>query len=344
MRKQLICAAATLTIALPVLSIAAAQPADEFYKGKNVDLYIGYSSGGGYDTYARLLARHMDRHLPGNPSIVPKNQPGAGSLVLANWLYNVAPKDGTAFGTVGRGVAFDPLLGSEKAQFDPTKFNWIGSMNDEVSVCVAWHTSGITSFEQLRDKTLVVGGTGPTADTDQFPKVLNGTLGTKFDIISGYPGGNDISLAMERGEVKGRCGWSWSSIVATRKDWIDQGKIKILVQLSTQKHPDLPNVPLIMDFAKTPEQKQILQLVFARQAMGRPFVAPPDLPKERVAALRRAVMATLKDQQLLDEAKKMNLEINPVSGENVQALVEEAYKTPKPVAEKVANMLGRQGS
>ena len=197
MRKQLICAAATLTIALPVLSIAAAQPADEFYKGKNVDLYIGYSSGGGYDTYARLLARHMDRHLPGNPSIVPKNQPGAGSLVLANWLYNVAPKDGTAFGTVGRGVAFDPLLGSEKAQFDPTKFNWIGSMNDEVSVCVAWHTSGITSFEQLRDKTLVVGGTGPTADTDQFPKVLNGTLGTKFDIISGYPGGNDISLAME---------------------------------------------------------------------------------------------------------------------------------------------------
>src|SRR5918999_2019526 len=268
MRKQLICAAATLTIALPVLSIAAAQSADDFFKGKNVDLYIGYSSGGGYDTYARLLARHMDRHLPGDTNIVPKNQPGAGSLVLANWLYNVAPKDGTAFGTIGRGAAFDPLLGSEKAQFDPTKFNWIGSMNDEVSVCVAWHTSGITSFEQLMDKTLVVGGTGPTADTDQFPKVLNGALGTKFDIISGYPGGNDISLAMERGEVKGRCGWSWSSIVATRKDWIDQGKIKILVQLSTQKHPDLPNVPLIMDFAKTPEQKQILQLVFARQAMG----------------------------------------------------------------------------
>jgi tripartite-type tricarboxylate transporter receptor subunit TctC len=204
MRKQLLCGAAALLIAAPVLATIKAQAADDFYKGKNVDLYIGYSSGGGYDTYARLLARHMDRHLPGKPSIVPKNMPGAGSLVLANWLYNVAPKDGTAFGTVGRGAPFDPLLGSKKAKFDPTKFNWIGSMNDEVSVCVAWHTSGITSFEQLMDKKLVVGGTGPTADTDQFPKVLNGTLGTKFDIISGYPGGNDISLAMERGEVKGR--------------------------------------------------------------------------------------------------------------------------------------------
>ena len=214
-------------------------------------------------------------------------------------------------------------------------------MNDEVSVCVAWHTSGITSFEQLMDQKLVVGGTGPTADTDQFPKVLNGTLGTKFDIITGYPGGNDISLAMERGEVKGRCGWSWSSIVATRKDWVDQGKIKILVQLSTAKHPDLPNVPLIMDFAKTPEQKQILKLVFTRQAMGRPFVAPPGVPKERVAVLRDAFMATLKDKQFLADAEKMKLEINPVSGQKVQELIQETYATPKPVADKVATMLGR---
>jgi tripartite-type tricarboxylate transporter receptor subunit TctC len=344
MRKPALCFIAALTIALPVLTTSIAQAVDDFYKDKNVDLYIGYSSGGGYDVYARLLARHMDRHLPGNPTVVPKNMPGAGSLALANWLYNVAPKDGTAFGTIGRGAAFDPLLGSEKAQFDPTKFNWIGSMNDEVSVCVAWHTSGITSFDQLMDKELVVGGTGPTADTDQFPKVLNGTLGTKLKIISGYPGGNDISLAMERGEVKGRCGWSWSSVVATRKDWLDQGKIKVLVQLSTHKHPDLPNVPLIMDFAKTPEQKQILQLVFARQAMGRPFVAPPGLPAERVATLRTAFMETMKDKQFLAEADKMKLEINPVSGEKVQDLVEAAYQTPKLVAEKVATMLGRHGS
>lgn len=340
MRKRIFAAATVIGIALPVLA-ATAQTKDDFYKDKNVELYIGYSSGGGYDVYARLLARHMDRHLPGKPTLVVKNMPGAGSLVLANWLYGAAPKDGTAFGTVGRGVAFDPLLGSDKAKFDPTKFNWIGSMNDEVSVCVAWHTSGITSFEQLMDQKLVVGGTGPTADTDQFPKVLNGTLGTKFDIITGYPGGNDISLAMERGEVKGRCGWSWSSIVATRKDWVDQGKIKILVQLSTAKHPDLPNVPLIMDFAKTPEQKQILKLVFTRQAMGRPFVAPPGVPKERVAVLRDAFMATLKDKQFLADAEKMKLEINPVSGQKVQELIQETYATPKPVADKVATMLGR---
>src|SRR4029079_10855337 len=164
----------------------------------------------------------MGRFIPGNPTIVPKNMPGAGSLVLANWLYNVAAKDGTAFGMIGRGTAFDPLLGSTKAQFDPTKYNWIGSMNDEVSVCVAWHTSGITTFDQLLKEKLVVGGTGPTADTDQFPKILNGTLGTKMEVITGYPGGNDISLAMERGEVKGRCGWSWSSIIATRKNWLDE--------------------------------------------------------------------------------------------------------------------------
>ena len=344
MLRPVICAAAALATTLSILPMRTAGAADNFYKGKTVELYIGYSSGGGYDTYARLLARHLGRHLPGNPTVVPKNMPGAGSLTLANWLYNVAPKDGTAIGTIARGAAFDPLLGEQKAQFDPTKYNWIGSMNDEVSVCVAWHTSGITSFDQLLKEKLVVGGTGPTADTDQFPKVLNGTLGTKMEVITGYPGGNDISLAMERGEVKGRCGWSWSSIIATRKNWLDEGKIKVLVQLSMQKHPDLPNVPLVTDLAKTPEQKQILQLVFARQVMGRPFVAPPDLPKERVDALRTAFMETMKDKEFLADAEKAKLEINAVSGEKVQALVEETYKTPKPVAEKVANMLGRHGS
>src|SRR5207237_205093 len=197
------------------------------------------------------LARHIGRFIPGNPTIVPKNMPGAGSLVLANWLYNVAPKDGSAFGMIGRGTAFDPLLGSTKAQFNAAKFNWIGSMNDEVSVCVAWHTSGIRTLEQVKHKELTVGGTGPAADTDQFPKVLNATIHIKFKIIHAYPGGNDIDLAMERGEVMGRCGWSWSSVIATHKSWIDEKKINVLVQLSLNKHADLPNAPLVMDFAKT---------------------------------------------------------------------------------------------
>src|SRR6266550_1455289 len=294
MRVGAIVRAAALLTLCPIAQAQAQNPA-AFYKGKSVDLYIGYSAGGGYDVYARALARQMTRFIPGNPAIVPKNMPGAGSLVLANWLYNVAARDGTAFGTIGRGTAFDPLLGSTKAQFDADKFNWIGSMNDEVSVCVAWHTTGIATLEQVMQKELTVGGTGPAADTDQFPKVLNATIHTKFKIIAGYPGGNDIDLAMERGEVMGRCGWSWSSVIATHKHWLDERKISVLVQLSLSKHPDLPNVPLVMDLARNDEQRQIFKLVFARQPMGRPFLAPPGVPVDRVAALRAAFMSALGD-------------------------------------------------
>src|SRR5712691_2422017 len=330
---------AVAMLAICPMTVARAQNPADFYAGKTVDLYIGYSAGGGYDVYARLLARHMARFIPGNPAIVPKNMPGAGSLLLANWLYNVAPKDGTVFGTIGRGTGFDPLLGSTKAQFDAAKLNWIGSMNDEVSVCVAWHTSGISTLEQVKHKELTVGGTGPAADTDQFPKVLNATLGTKFKLVAGYPGGNDVDLAMERGEVMGRCGWSWSSVIATHQHWIDEKKINILVQLSLSKHRDLPDVPLIMEFAKTDEQKQTFKLVFARQQMGRPFLAPPGIPPDRVAILRKAFMDTLKDREFLVEAEKMKLEINPVSGSAVQQIVQEVYQTPESVAAAVANMV-----
>jgi tripartite-type tricarboxylate transporter receptor subunit TctC len=329
---------AVALLLVPMAQAQAQNPA-AFYKGKSIDLYIGYSAGGGYDVYARALARHLGRFVPGNPTIVPKNMPGAGSLVLANWLYNVAAKDGTAFGMIGRGTAFDPLLGSTKAQFDAAKFTWIGSMNDEVSVCVAWHTSGITSLEQVMQKELTVGGTGPAADTDQFPKVLNATIHTKFKIIPGYPGGNDIDLAMERGEVMGRCGWSWSSVIATHKSWIDEKKINVLVQLSLNKHVDLPNVPLIMDFATTDKQRQIFKLVFARQPMGRPFLAPPGIPADRAAALRKAFMDTMKDPGFLTEADKMKLEINPVSGDAVQAIVQEVYQTPKSIAAAVSEIV-----
>ena len=323
------------------LPAAHAQSPTAFYSGKNVELYIGYSAGGGYDVYARLLARHMGRFIPGNPTIVAKNMPGAGSLLLANWLYNVAPKDGSVLGTIGRGTGFDPLLGSTKAQFDAARFNWVGSMNDEVSVCVAWHTSGVTTLEQLKQKELTVGGTGPAADTDQFPKVLNAVIGTKFRLVPGYPGGNDIDLAMERGEVMGRCGWSWSSVVATHQSWIDEKKINVLVQLSLSKHRDLPDVPLVMDFARNDAEKQIFKLVFARQPMGRPFLAPPGIPAERVAVLRKAFMDTMKDRDFLAEAEKMKLEINPVAGEAVQEIVGDVYGVPKSVAAAVANIVNR---
>jgi hypothetical protein len=265
--------------------------------------------------------------------------PGAGSLVLANWLYNVAPKDGSTFGMIGRGTGFDPLLGNTAAKFDGTKYNWVGSMNNEVSVCVAWHTSGITSYKQLQKREMVVGGTGPSADTDQFPRIMNGVLGTKYKIISGYPGGNDINLAMERGEVQGRCGWSWSSVKSTRWNWYTEKKVNVLIQLSLEKHDDLPKVPLVVDLATSPEQRQILSLVFARQALGRPLLAPPGIPQDRAAALRKAFMETMQDKQFRAEAAKAKLEINPISGDAVQKIMVNSAKTDPKILKRTAAML-----
>jgi tripartite-type tricarboxylate transporter receptor subunit TctC len=321
------------------ISPASAQAPADFYKGRNVELYIGYSVGGAYDLYARTIARHLGKHIPGNPTIVPKNLEGAGSLRLANWLYNVGAKDGTVFGTIGRGTALDPLLGSKGAQFQADKFTWIGSANNEVSVCVAWKGSGISKLEDTFTKELIVGGTGQAADTDQFPRILNGVLGTKFKIVTGYPGGNDVTLAMERGEVKGRCGWSWSSVVATHKRWIDDKSVTILVQLSLSKHPDLPDVPLVMDFAKNEDQQQMFKLIFARQVMGRPYLAPPGVPKDRADALRKAFDETMQDPEFRADAEKAQLEINPVNGGEVETLVKDLYQTPKPLADKAAEFI-----
>jgi len=333
-------AAAVAGWAAILAPFAYAQSPADFYKGKNVDLYIGYSVGGGYDLYARVLARHIGQHIPGNPTIVVKNMEGAGSLRLANWLYRVAPKDGSVFAIIGRGTGFEPLLGQQAAQFDGTKFTWIGSGNHEVSVCVAYgDRAGITKFADLQTKEMTVGGTGASADDDQFPKVVNGVLGTKMKIVSGYPGGNDVVLAMERGELQGRCGWSWSSVKATHGSWIAEKKLNILVQLALHKHPDLPDVPLITDLATTDKQRQVLRLIFARQAMGRPFLAPPGIPADRAAALRTAFMETMKDPAFIADAEKAQLEVNPVAGEELQKLVAEIYKTPPEIAKQAAQLL-----
>jgi tripartite-type tricarboxylate transporter receptor subunit TctC len=329
--------AAALIAMVPVP--ASADAVADFYKGKNVDLMVGFSAGGAYDLYARMIARHMGKHIPGTPTMVVKNLDGGGSLRLANALYNTMPKDGTVFATIARGAAFDPLFGNAAAQFDATKFGWIGSANDEVSVCAAWHTSGISKIEDIFTKELVVGGTGPSADTDQFPRIVNAVLGTKMRVVTGYPGGNDVSVAMERGEVGGRCGWSWSSIKTTKQDWYDQKKINIFVQLSLQKHADLPNVPLILDLAKTPEQRQIFTLVFARQALGRPFLAPPGLPPDRLEALRKAFMDTMKDPEFLAEADKAKFEITPLDGARAQQIIADAYKVDPAIAKKTAELM-----
>jgi tripartite-type tricarboxylate transporter receptor subunit TctC len=254
-------------------------------------------------------------------------------------MAKVAPKDGTAIAIISNGTAFDPVLGLPGAAFKGTDFYWLGSANNEVSVCVTMATSPIRTIQDAMSQAVTVGSTGASDDTAQFPRVLNGTIGTKFKVVTGYPGGNDVLVAMERGEVEGRCGWSWSSVKSTRPDWVNSGKINVLVQTALTKHKDLPNVPLVTDLAKTPEAKQILEMVFARQTMGRPFLAPPGTDPAYAAILRKAFMDTLNDPEFLAEAKRIKLEVDPVSGEDIAALVAKIYATPPEIAKKAAALL-----
>jgi tripartite-type tricarboxylate transporter receptor subunit TctC len=311
----------------------AADPIADFYKGKNVDMLIGYTTGGGYDLYARMVARHIGKHIPGNPNVVAKNVPGAGSLTLANQLANTLPKDGTQIGVVSRSAFLEPLYGNKDAKYKTTDFGWVGSANNEVSVCVSWHTSPVKTYEDLKTKPLIVGGTGPGADTDIFPVVMNNVLHTKLKLVTGYPGGNDILIAMERGEVDGRCGYSWSSAKSERADWVRDKKINILLQISTDKHPDLPNVPLIMDLVSSEKDKQTLQMIFSVQAWGRPFVTTPGVPMERLKALQEAFMATMKDPDLLKESEKAKLEIEPLPGPRIDQLIRQVAASPADVIE-----------
>jgi tripartite-type tricarboxylate transporter receptor subunit TctC len=328
-----------LFVPLALATPAPAQTPAEFYRGKTIELAIGTSVGGGYDVHGRLLARHMSKHIAGNPTVVPKNMEGAGGLRLANILYNTAPRDGTALGVILRSVAFEPLFGNKSAQFDPTRFTWIGSPSDEVSICVAWHTTGVTALSDLFSRELAVGSLGLGSDLSVFAKVINGVFGTRMKIVHGYPGGNEVMLALERGELGGRCAWSWSAAKATRKSWIDEKRVNIFVQTALNKHPDLPDVPLILDLAKTDDDRNILNLIFARQEMAWPYVAPPGVPADRAAALRKAFMDTMRDHEFLADAERAKLEIRPVTGEQIEELVGRLYATPAPLIQKTAEML-----
>ena len=327
-------------VATALLSPSAhAQSVAEFYKGKTVSMYIGFSAGGTYDLYGRVVARHMGKHIPGNPTVVPKNMEGAGSIRLTNYMYHQAPKDGTALATMGRGGAFGPLFGMKGAQFDAERFLWLGSANDEVSLCAAWHQSGITSFEEVRRKELIIAATGPGDESQTVPKIFNGVLGSKFKVIGGYPGSNEMTISIERNETQGRCAFSWASMKSVHRQWLDEKKINILIQLSYQKHPELQHVPLAGDLAKTQEEKQMINLFAARQVMGRPFFSTPDIPPDRAAALRKAFLDTLKDPEYEAEAEKLKLENTPVSGERVQQIVSEIYATPRAVVQKATELV-----
>lgn len=335
---KLILATMVLGSATALTGAAAADEVANFYKDKRITMWIGYSSGGGYDRYARTLSRHMGRHIPGNPKFVAKNKTGAGSLILTNEVYSTLPQDGTVIAAVGRGMAMEPLFGNKQAKFDPRNFGWLGSTNNEVSVCVSMSGTGIKTFRDLQTRGMTVGGTGKGGDTDTFPTVLNNLLETRFKLVTGYPGGNDINFAMEKGELDGRCGWSWSSVKATRGKWIKSGKINVLIQMSTAKHAEIPSsVPLIIDLAKSETDKKIMKLIFARQAWGRPFNTTPNVPKARLAALRAAFIATMKDPKYIADMKRQKLELNPISGQQIQKMIKDLYNSPKDLVALASN-------
>ncbi len=327
-----------LAVLLALAGLAkAADSVEDFYKGRNVSLVIGYSVGGGYDAYARLLARYIGKHIPGEPAIVPQQMTGAGSLRSANFIYSVAAKDGSVIGTFSRSMGIAPLLG--QAEFDSRKFTWLGSVTDDDTTCVTWKTSPIKTWADFLSKPSKFGGLGADADPDIWALLYKNVFGAKLQLVSGYPGTNDVTLAMERGEVDGLCGLSWSTIKTRHADWLKNHTVNIIVQAALKKEPEIASVPLASDLVTKPEQLQIMKLLLTAQAMARPFAAPPDIPGERKAALLAAFDATMKDADFLAEAKKLNFDVRPVDAATINGLLAEVYATPKDVIGKASKAI-----
>jgi tripartite-type tricarboxylate transporter receptor subunit TctC len=316
---------------------AAAQDAESFFRGKQLEILVGNAAGGGYDLYSRVLARHLGRHVPGNPGVVVKNVPGAGGLKLANDLYATTPKDGTSFGIFDRGVVIEPLLDNSGARFDATKFSSIGSIGKQVATCAAWYQAPVKTIQQALEQELVIGGTGPSATTT-YPTLLNAVIKTKFKIVSGYEGSGDIMLALERGEVQGVC-LSWPTLKSIKGDWVRDKKLVPLVQISLVSDPELAGVPLVQDIAKSDAARDMLQFFFAPNEFGRPYFAPPGVPADRLAALRRGFDATMKDPAFLADAEKSRMDVDPMTGEAMQALLQRIYAAPAAVIKGVADAM-----
>jgi tripartite-type tricarboxylate transporter receptor subunit TctC len=316
----------------------AAQTPDAVFAGKTVNMIIGFGPGGGYDLWARIIARHIGKHLPGNPTVAPQNMEGAGSYRAANFIYNVAPKDGTAVAAISRDAVLGPLTGAPGAQFDATKFSWLGTPAIETNVCIAYHTAAVKSVRDLLTKELVVADTGVGTGTHSYPKALNDILGFKFRIVGGYPSSADVFLAMERGEVQGFCE-SYDSVMVRRPDWIPGGTVAVLFQGGSKPNPELKGMPFIVDLAQKPEDKRAIEFLYAGQGIGRPFVAPPRLPADRLKILRDAFAATMTDPEFIAEAGLRKLTMDPESGENLEALVKKTYATPKPIIDRIGKLI-----
>lgn len=343
MQKKAGIAGLLATLFLMSFGPAVAETAAPFYRGKTITLQIGYGPGGGYDLYARQLARFYGQHIPGQPAIVTQNVPGAGSLKLANQIYNVAPRDGTTIGAIGREQVTAKLFGVPGVQFEATRMNWIGNMDQAASLCLVWSTSPIKTMADARKHEMTVGATGPASTTLTLPAALNQLLGYKFKVISGYPGGGAITLALERGEVQGRCSWSYASIVGTHPDWIRDKKIRFLSVAADRRLPELPDVPTIYELAQKEQDKQVLALIMASDTIARPFVAPPNVPAERLQALRDAFSATLHDPKFLAEAGKQDLELHPMDWKDMTKAIEKLYASPAAVVKAATDIIHNAG-
>ena len=323
--RSAVCAVATLAVlAIP----AHAQDVAGFYRGKQITLVIGYGPGGGYDLYARMLSRFIGAHIPGNPTIVPQNMPGAGSRSAANWLYKVAPQDGTVIACLGQATPTDQALGQPGVQFDAGKFNWIGNLSLVNNLLFVSAASGVTTFAQAKTKQLAIGATGASSPSVLYPQVSNNLLGSKFKIIAGYPGGGDINIAVERHELDGRGSDSWASIKITHPDWLRDHSINALFQVGPRREADLPDVPLWTELAENDDQRQVLTLLSGDVSVGRPILTAPKVPADRVRALRQAFAETMRDPQFIEAAKQANMEMNPMEGDELQRVVEGIVSSP----------------
>lgn len=335
---------AVLAAALSASGLASAETVAEFYAGKQISLVIGTTPGGGYDAYGRLLARHIHRHIPGQPAIVAKNMPGAGGLTATNYLYNRAPRDGTELLTVQNGLPFEKLFQTlspdgRNALFDATKFGWIGSITQTVFVTVTWHDAPVKTLAEAMTREATLGASATSSDSYILAVLSNNLLGTRFKIVHGYAGATEVSLAVEKGEVHGEAGKDWTTLTSTRPQWIRDKKVNILVQMGMNAHPDLKGVPMAIELARTPVDRQIMEVVFAKYGMARPFMAPPGVPPERLDALRRAFDATMTDPVFRTEAQRLSMELSPVNGGDVEALVGRIMSTPPELATRARDAL-----
>jgi tripartite-type tricarboxylate transporter receptor subunit TctC len=329
-----------LALALSVATAGPATAQDHYYTGKQVKLHVGSAPGGGYDILARVLAAHIGRHLPGNPTVIVQNAPGAASRTLATWIYTAAPKDGTVFASVFSSIPTDQLFDPNTVKFDPRKFTWLGSASRDAAVGIVWHTAAVQTLEGVKTKQMVVGSSGGI--TFDFPTVCREILGLKFNVIAGYKGTNEIGLAMERGEVDGNAGLIWASVKAQNQQWLREGKLKVFVQYGRERDPELKDVPLIYDMVTDPLDRQALNLAFARVDFSRPYIAPPDMPKERAAMLRQGFEATIKDKTFVAEANKRKLDITLVPGAEMERIIASLYDTPEQTILRVRNILSAE--